>query len=92
MHSLPDQARAVQPTAAHAQQAARLLGELCALARQRRGEALLSCCLHLIERLGAREQHLRTLPRSAEHAYMSKTGACMRAGALLAFTACLKER
>jgi hypothetical protein len=58
MHSLPDQARAAQPAAAHAQEVARLLGKLRALARQRRGEALLSCCLHLIERLSARKQHL----------------------------------
>jgi len=49
-HSPQDQARAVQPTAARAQQAARLLGELRMLMRQRRGNALLGRCL----RLGAR--------------------------------------
>ena len=54
--------------------------------RQRRGEALLRCCLHLIERLGACEQHLGALPRSAEHAYMSKTSARTNAGALMMFT------
>jgi len=66
IHSPPNQARALQPTAARAQQAARLLGELRALTRQRRGEALLGCRLHLIERLGACEQHLGTQPRSAK--------------------------
>ncbi len=87
MQTLPDQAWAVQPAAAHARQAARLLGELRALARQRRGEALLGCSLHLIKRLGARQQHLRALPRSAVRACMSKTSACVSAGALMALTA-----
>jgi hypothetical protein len=61
--ALQNQARALEQSAVHAQQAARLLGELCALMRQRRGKALLGCRLHLIERLGACEQHLGTLPR-----------------------------
>jgi len=56
-------AQAVQPSASRAQLAARLLVELRALMRQRRGTALLGCCLHLIERFGACEQHLGTLPQ-----------------------------
>jgi len=86
IQSLQNQARALQQSAAHARQAARLLGELRALARQRRGKALLGCCLHLIERLGACEEHLGTLPRSAEHAYMSEISACIHARAIFMFT------
>ncbi len=87
------QARALQPNAEHAQQTARLLGELRALARQRRGEALLGCRLHLVERLGACEQHLGTPPRSAEHACMSETSACIHASVddVYIRTACFKE-
>ena len=78
-HSLQDQAQAMQPAAAHAQQTARLLGKLCALMRQRRGEALLGCS-HLSARLVACEHHLGRLPRSAEHAYMSRTNTCLHGG------------
>jgi len=78
-YSLQDQARAMQPAAAHAQQTARLLAELCALMRQRRGEALLGCP-HLSARLVASEQYLGRLPRSAEHAYMCRTNTCLHGG------------
>jgi hypothetical protein len=66
--SLQNQARAVQPTAARAQQAARLLVRLCALTRQRRRQALLGCCLHRSARLRACLQHLSALPQSPAHA------------------------
>jgi len=62
----------VQPTAAHAQQAARLLGKLRAPMRQRLGQALLGCRLRLGARLsaclsariGARSVHLGRKARS----------------------------
>ena len=59
------------PVAAHAQQAARLLDKLCALERQRCGNALLGCCLHHA-RLKTHLVHLGTLPRSAGHVRKTK--------------------
>jgi len=76
----------VAATAARAQQAARLLGDIRALERQRRGKALFGHRLHLVERLGACEQHLGALPRSAEHAHMSEISACIHARAIFMFT------
>ncbi len=70
--------RALQPAAAHAQQAARLLGELRALVRQRRGETLLGCRLYLVERLGACEQDLGALPRSAAHTCHEQDGVVLK--------------
>jgi len=55
------------PVAAHAQQAARLLDKLRALERQRCGNTLISRCLRLIARLGARLVHLGTTAQSARH-------------------------
>ena len=54
------------PAAAHARPAARLLVVLCALERQRCGNALLGCCLRRA-RLGACLAYLGILPRSGAH-------------------------
>ncbi len=58
---------ASMPVAAHAQPAARLLVELRALERQRRGNALLGCCLRLGVRLNSTLVHLGISAQSGTH-------------------------
>ncbi len=58
----------------HARQAARLLGELRALMRQRGGEALLGCRLRLSARLYACLVHLRKCARSVRRGTSHWTG------------------
>ncbi len=64
-HLLQNQTQAVQPIAAHAQKAPRLLDQLRALKRQRRGDALLGRCLRHA-RVGMRLVHLGRDTRSAQ--------------------------